>query len=531
MYLFNPLDSRGGKRFFVSRDGLNYSEVDQCDLAKENSGYLTYNSSFLVDAFSGLSSASLPHLIDINLALSLKSGRPVRKEDGLTGGEFFQYLLKKRDPKIRPFAGYCFHGKRDQEERLLLESVKEVGRNLSCVWNEVKGSLEERNEDKRFFDIEIPIAQIFLRRQLLGIRVDFKILQEKLDAIGTAAAIARRKLRLDYSILDPDDPAQVSSAIEKHPLLSSVVGPNESESTLRVVLRMFSARCGLAAALQQYRDAVRSRAILLTFGVSEFGRVNPDFRTMGTVTGRIVASNPSLQNLPKIHRDLLLPDEGMTFCYPDFKQCEPGILAEDCADPLLIRDYNERDLYASLSVALFGSEAQRSTAKLLFLFVCFGMAKDRIAKIGSRSTGTDESAVFQAVTAFFSRYPGIDRWRERLVATIRGEGRVGTPCGNYRYFDEDEAVAFSLRGAQSQRIQGTAALILKEIILDISRSESGVEIVLPMHDALLLAIPNDRLVETIPRIEKRFQDGYRRYCPSIQPRVTFEKFSGNKLNS
>ncbi len=524
VYLYDPTDPTGELRLFLLRENDAFSEVGIEELRKHSTGIVTYELSALIDGGAGPWLNNNSQVIDIDMALTLAAEQPRREAQGSKSFSFLECLRSSSDPGIKPFAVYCFQGDRTESDAVILAATKKVAINLRDVANQVFGRLRETNGLARLTEVEVPVSCVLHRRQALGLRVDGEAIRAKVSDLGEIAARARSHLRKEFAILDPSDRGQVAAAIQNDPHLCEIVDAEESEWSVESVLKLYAPVSPLAANLRKYRDAQRSRVILQRFGISKSGRVHPDYRVAGTVTGRILVRNPSLQNISRSYRDVLLADEGKTLLYPDFKQCEPGILAHDSQDQALIADYNAGDLYMALSETLFGDREHRSPSKLLFLFVCYGMASERVTKIGSSITGLPENEVEQAISAFFGRYPGIETWRHDLIAKVSTEGRVGTPFGNFRSFPAAVSAATALRGAQSQRIQGTAALILKQIIIEIEKRLPNVDVLLPMHDALLVQVPTWDVANLKSNIDAIFCEVYRRYCPSIYPKVTFEDF-------
>lgn len=67
-------------------------------------------------------------------------------------------------------------------------------------------------------------------------------------------------------------------------------------------------------------------------------RVHPVWRMTRTSTGRIVASDPPVQNIyKKKYRPLLIAPPGRTLVKADWKTCQAGILAHLSRDPELTR--------------------------------------------------------------------------------------------------------------------------------------------------------------------------------------------------
>ena len=146
-----------------------------------------------------------------------------------------------------------------------------------------------------------------------------------------------------------------------------------SDDLFESYLDLHAEHAELPMHLKRYRNTKRDKTILLRLGGISSDRIHPYYRTIGTVTGRITVEAPLLQNLKATHRDVIAADDGMALLYPDYSQFEPGILADDSHDPELTQGFNAGDLYKALSSALFGSDAQRDSAKLLFLSFCYGM--------------------------------------------------------------------------------------------------------------------------------------------------------------
>jgi hypothetical protein len=106
-------------------------------------------------------------------------------------------------------------------------------------------------------------------------------------------------------------------------------------------------------------------------------KIYPEYKTMGTVTGRCTSRNPNVMGIPKIFRPIVIPKNrcyGVVEC--DYSQMEPGIIAALSNDHALLDDYNNDDIYNSVGLWLFGrsDESYRPKAKILFLAILYGMS-------------------------------------------------------------------------------------------------------------------------------------------------------------
>ena len=224
--------------------------------------------------------------------------------------------------------------------------------------------------------------------------------------------------------------------------------------------------------IKSCRDYVRDKGTLLRLGVEDDGRIYPTFDCMGTITGRIMVRDPPLQCLKRSSRVVFVPDPGFMLLYPDYSQFEPGILADDSRDKNLISDFNSGDLYERLGQRLFGSSRFRKAAKVLFLAFCYGMTQERLVSLAADVSGRSATECETILKSFFGRYKSLNHWRASLQREVNETGKIGSRLGNYRYEPEDGGEYHDTRRAWilSQRIQGTASLILKRAILDISHN-------------------------------------------------------------
>jgi DNA polymerase I-like protein with 3'-5' exonuclease and polymerase domains len=205
-------------------------------------------------------------------------------------------------------------------------------------------------------------------------------------------------------------------------------------------------------------------------------RLFPTFDCFGTVTGRITVANPRLQQLRKRFRGILAPDPGKRLLYLDYAQFEPGILASVVDDVSFRRLYNTEDLYAALSVAVFGNTRERDVCKKTFLAYCYGMSVERIARLLAGADFSLESIMTfgASVGRFFNAFPGLETYRQKAQEQLASQGFVVTVMGNRRLRQsQGPLTARERRWAVNQFVQGTASVIFKQAIIGIADSLAG----------------------------------------------------------
>ena len=296
---------------------------------------------------------------------------------------------------------------------------------------------------------------------------------------------------------------------------------------LRDAFKLASIHSDFARDFLQLVDASRDEKVIKRASGGE-DRFFPTFSVAGTVTGRILVSDPYLQQLRKKYREIVAPDIGKRAIYLDYAQFEPGIMAFLSEDEELRRCYGKGDLYSDLCLRVFGSNDHRSTAKRMFLAFCYGMAPDGIARIVCKADDAETASAHQrAVEEFFSAFPGLKRYREESERLLEKRGYTASLFGNRRWRTSSGALTFKeRRWAVNQPIQATAALIFKEAIIDLAADFGSDSILLPVHDAVLMQFDDDADFELKrSRAEELMLRAFRRRCTGVEPRVTSGPFT------
>jgi DNA polymerase I-like protein with 3'-5' exonuclease and polymerase domains len=121
---------------------------------------------------------------------------------------------------------------------------------------------------------------------------------------------------------------------------------------------------------------------------------------------------------------------------------------------------------------------------------------------------------------------GIEKWKASIEDLLFHQGRIGTLFGNYRYRDvHGELNARERRWAVSQVVQGTGSLILKRAIIEIKKKLPEVSILLPMHDALLVEIPERSASEIVEELLTQLRRTFIEICPFVVPSVKVKSFA------
>lgn len=528
-YIINHFDPSDECYCVISQEGDDPREVKLDELSKCKQPIVTYTLPSLALCFQENNLPLPERMFDVEQAGKMIIGHSHSEYDGPLPWTVWG-LLDEHAPStdkglLSKVRNWNYRSEILPDEQQIISSLITINTLLGSLWSQQLIKLESLGELQRFISIEVPINSILLKSQYDGIKIDSEKLNNRLDAIDEIICENSEKLRSRWGVLDVYDieALRQSLAYSGYDLLAKMISP----TNLRLTVDSSPDSIEPLHLYNELKKARRDKKSLLKFGAIGGGKIHPIFDGMGTVTGRILVKSPAIQQLKKSSRDVIVADKSYTLLYPDFNQFEPGIMADDSGDEALIKLYNSGDVYDALSNAVFGNKGDRKTAKQVFLSFSYGMTQERIVELISAFTNDDPDSVGILVSKFFDQFSVIQKWKEGLFAELLEKGRVGTRYGNYRYRKNDKKKTLSdveKRWVISQRIQGTASLIVKRCILKIAHELPDTKFLIPMHDAVLYQVPSTDCEKRKGQIKAIFLEEFKRECPSIVPRVSFENF-------
>jgi DNA polymerase I-like protein with 3'-5' exonuclease and polymerase domains len=400
----------------------------------------------------------------------------------------------------------------------ILEAASDV---IAELWDSLASRLKLQGEYERLTTVEWPLQSAFAYRQFRGIRIDTPVADELLGRISAEKYAAYRQVAEHLN----KSPTGLSYwNVQQHLAGTDVAylkdldpgGRLQSAFELAAVASPFAN--SFVSLMKAGRDASIVRRAL---GGAE--RLYPIFHVMGTVSGRILVSDPYLQQLRRAYRSLIAAEPHNRLIYLDYAQFEPGVLAGLSGDAQLIAAYNDGDLYAALAHVLFGDTNQRPTAKRVFLAFSYGMTPDRIAvMLAGGGTESERIGYAEKIEAFFATYSDLARFRISQQDALRENGYVSSLFGNRRMRTTtgEHLSLKEQRWALNQPVQSTASLIFKEALTAII-AEFGIEqVILPVHDAVLLQFPDDEdFQRRTQRAIEIMVGSFTRRIPGVRARI------------
>ena len=249
------------------------------------------------------------------------------------------------------------------------------------------------------------------------------------------------------------------------------------------------------------------------------GRVHTSYHQAVAATGRLSSSDPNLQNIPirnaegrRIRQAFIAP-QGCQIVAADYSQIELRIMAHLSNDDGLVSAFREGgDVHRATAAEVFGvtpdkvTDDQRRSAKAINFGLIYGMSAFGLA----RQLNIDRNAAQEYVTRYFTRYPGVKEFMDRMRREANELGYVETIYGRRLYLPDirsrnGQRRQYAERAAINAPMQGSAADIIKRAMIDvhawIQSKKPPVRMIMQVHDELVFEVEKNYTEEAITHIK------------------------------
>lgn len=363
---------------------------------------------------------------------------------------------------------------------------------------EVKDFINKLKENSdaelnRFNNIELKINEIIHKTSFEGIKIDQNILDNKCFNIHKAIYELKNEFQFLHNIFQPEYPETQSHYLKNknYKILVSIEHTIGLHRKSDIICKKFHNLNRLTKDLKTLM-ILKSRLGGVAF-------VSPYFVGFGTITSRIIIKEPSLQNLRKENRDVIVPNEGKDLFYIDYNQFEASILAHLSKDLLLLNLINKNDVYADIVEKIYNKELNedsRKEAKILFYRYLYG------------DTFEYDLEFKKKVDIYFSKFSTLAKFKNDLIKMSVEKGYVETGFGNDRKLDLNNENIWIL----SHLIQSKASYIFKKAIIETYQKVKKARLLIPLHDGALYEIDIKDNEITKSHIINIFNETFRKEC-------------------
>jgi DNA polymerase-1 len=401
------------------------------------------------------------------------------------------------------------------------------------LWLELEPKLKERNQDRLFHEVEVPLIHVLTDMEMTGVALDVKYLgQLSVELTERLRELEKQIYNSAGQVFNINSPKQLGDVLfGKLGLPAQGKTSTGALSTSADVLDELRDKHEIVPLLLEHRELNKLQGTyvdaLPKLINPKTGRLHTDFNQAGAVTGRLSSSNPNLQNIPiksemgRRVRRAFIPRSGWRLISADYSQVELRILAHLSNDPTLKEAFErDEDIHAATAAAVYDvpitevTPMQRSNAKRINFGIAYGMGAFALAG----NTGMNVAEAQNFINKYFERFPQVQNFLSQTKLTAAEQGYVETVLGRRRYFPElqkgapDQVKRRAEREAINHPVQGSAADIMKIAMIHTQRAlKAGgyqARMTLQVHDELVFDCPVNEIEAVSTLIKHEMESAY-----------------------
>jgi DNA polymerase-1 len=279
----------------------------------------------------------------------------------------------------------------------------------------------------------------------------------------------------------------------------------------------------LAQVVLKRRQLQKLSSTYLTHYIEESidGIIHPSINSLGARTSRMSMSGPNFQNLPvasernpgaTVIRNCVVRRPRHTLLFCDFDQIEMRILTHLTRSVGLITAFNSPDdFFINLARVVYNDptlsdkkDKRRRTVKNYGYATIYGAGLAKLAV----TAGVPYEQIVQVKKGWDAAYPEVADYQDavfREAMRTKSETGVGyavCPLTGRRH-PADPGKEYAL---VNYLIQGVAAAAFKIKLLELDAAGLGRWMVAPVHDEIILDVPNEHVVEAVHILESVMND-------------------------
>jgi DNA polymerase-1 len=377
----------------------------------------------------------------------------------------------------------------------------------------LEARLDEAALGDLLVDLEMPLVPVLLAMELAGIGIDEEFFRTMRSRLARELDQIQDEIyKLAGGDFNLNSTPQLREVLFERLELPVLKKTKTGASTDASVLEELAAMGHMVPRLMmEYRELEKLRSTyvdaLPRLVNPRTGRIHTSFNQTVAATGRLSSSDPNLQNIP-IRTDLgreirkgFVAAPGTLFLGVDYSQIELRVLAHFSGDPAFVTAFTKGiDVHRQTAAVIFDvpieevSAQQRGQAKTVNFATLYGQGPFSLA----RQLGITREEARAFIDTYFERFQGVRDFLDAQVEMAKETGYVETLLGRRRYVPELKSGNWNVRQfgervAQNTPIQGTAADMIKQAMIDVQaaldESGAGARLLLQVHDELLLEVP------------------------------------------
>jgi DNA polymerase-1 len=396
------------------------------------------------------------------------------------------------------------------------------------------------------YGLELASTQVLMDMERRGILTDRAYLAWAQEEWGRDMHEIEHRIKERFGITNPNSDKQVVDRLRAagwQPVLFTDKGNVKLDSD--VLGGLVDGGSDLAAAVLEYREVHK---LLGTYVDNLFelagpdGRLHASINPLGARTGRMSVSRPSLQNLPAKDariRNAFVAATGNSLISADYDQVEMRIFAHMSGSRTMIdairygdwmtaqghKGYDLHSMNARMTFGIGIDEPVPPKSRKRVKGVGFAKVYGSGLETFAATAGLPLNEAAAVIEAYETAFPETRKsgFAQQVTAKLHerknaeGDPYVVTPYGRKQPCWPTEAYK-----AVNYLIQGTAADVLKDRLVALSRTWLGDHMLLPIHDEVIFEVPQDAVQEAMATIKAVMPENERFAVPlTVDAEATF----------
>ncbi|KAA9235084.1 MULTISPECIES: DNA polymerase I [Aerococcus] len=402
----------------------------------------------------------------------------------------------------------------------------------------IKDRLEADEMVELYQKIELPLAQVLAKMEIMGISVDRSRLEglsqsyeEQLDQLQEEIY---REAGVEFNI---NSTQQLSKILfEDMGLKGGKKTKSGNYSTAQSELEKLQG-VPIIDLILAYRQLAKLQSTYVQ-GILDYihqdGKVHSRFIQTLTTTGRLSSADPNLQNIPirteegrKIRQAFVPSHLDWVIFSSDYSQIELRVLAHVSGDPHLQEAFKEnKDIHTATAAKVFHkdekdiSKDERRQAKAVNFGIVYGISDYGLSQ--NLSISRQEAKAF--IDKYFEIYPKVAEYMDKSVEIAREAGYAKTLFNRRRYLPDLKAKNYNVRSfaertAMNSPIQGTAADIIKVAMVEMDQAlkehQLQANLLLQVHDELIFEVAKEDLEDLAALVKEVMENAVSLDVPLI----------------
>lgn len=380
----------------------------------------------------------------------------------------------------------------------------------------IRPQLEANQMDDLYQEMELPLALVLAKLEILGITVDKSQLQamqvEFQEILNGLEADIWKEAGHEFNI---NSPKQLGVILFEEMGLPVIKKTKTGYSTAQDVLEKLAGEAPIIDLILNYRQLSKLQSTYVE-GLQEYihddGKIHSRFQQTLTSTGRLSSADPNLQNIPirseegrAIRKAFVPSQEDWVIFSSDYSQIELRVLAHISGDEHMQAAFNNHeDIHTSTAMKVYGvtedevTPNMRRNAKAVNFGIVYGISDYGL----SQNLNISRPEAKKFIDTYLENYPGVQAYMKDVVDKAKEDGYVETLFKRRRYLPDLQAKNFNVRSfaernAMNTPIQGTAADIIKiaMVRMDQALKDAGLQanLLLQIHDELVFEAPKSEI--------------------------------------